>query len=245
LNRVIKSMLPNRSNSAAPLLLRPDAFLNETGEVDAQDVVTRAKQQVEIIIRTAQAEARGLRDSAYTEGYSAGVQAAADAGAALLATLEQAIADETEERANLVRSIEEQALMLCVDTAEKVIRHEVRTDPGIVARALKLCLRRVRDRDEVTVRVGPREVAAIREMRDELLGSAEGLRGMSIVDDRRISAGGCIVESSSGDFDARIETQVDQIRRKLMDAFHNEFSKSDPEPVEIPRDDQPDGHGTG
>lgn len=234
MSRVIKSTPSYGSSLLEPLILRPDALLNEIGEVDAQDVVTLAKQQVEIIIRTAQAEARALLDTAYTDGYDAGVRAAAAAGDGLLKTLEQAIADESEERANLVRSIEEQALMLCVDTAEKVIRHEVRTDMGIVARVLKLCLRRVRDRDEVTVRVSPKEVDAIRAMRDELLGSAEGLRGVNIVDDRRVSAGGCIVESPSGDFDARIETQIEQIRKKLMDAFHNEFSKSDPEPIQIP-----------
>jgi len=226
LNRVLKSNFAGSAGSA-PLVLDPNELLKGIGkaESDVQDVVTRAKQQTEIIVNTARADAHALLDTAYQDGYRAGIEEAGRRSEELFQRLEQAIADEAAEREGLVRAIEEQVLMLCVELAEKIIRHEVKTDPRVVARSIKSCLRRVRDRDEVTVRVSPKEVAQIRGMRDELLSSAEGIRGINVVDDRRVSAGGCIVESLSGDFDARIETQVEQLRRKLMDAFDNECGK--------------------
>lgn len=247
MNRVLKSTYVGGPRSSAPLVLDPNEVLNELGkaESDVQDVVVRAKQHVEIIVRTAQSEAKALLDQAYADGYRAGIEEAGRRSKELLDQLGQAIADEAAEREALVKAIEEQVLMLCVDAAEKVIRHEIRTDPLIVARAVKSCLTRVRDRNELTVRVSPQEVAHIRAMRDELLASAEGIRGVNVVDDRRVSAGGCIVESISGDFDATIETQIDQLRRKLMDTFEHEFSKSASGPEQIPRGDQQDGHGPG
>ena len=197
-----------------------------SAESDIQDVVVRAKQQVEMVLNTTRAEARALLDQAYKDGYSAGLQAAARSADEMLQRIEQDIAALELERETLIRSVEEQVLMLSVQAAEKIIKHEVKTDPQVVARTIRLCLRRVRDRDEVTVRVSPSEVAAVRAMRDELVGSAEGICGLNIVDDRRVSAGGCVAEVSSGDLDARIETQIEQLRRKLMDTFASEHSKS-------------------
>jgi flagellar assembly protein FliH len=229
------------------LVLDPNELLTQLGKANAalQDVVARAKQQVEIIIRTAQADAKALLDQAYADGYKAGVEQATRRADGLFERLEDAIAQERAEREELVKTVEEQVLMLCVAAAEKKLRHEIRTDPEIVARLIRLCLRRVRDRDEVTVRVSPQEVEHIKAMREELLSTVEGIRGFNVVDDRRVSAGGCIVESPSGDLDARIEIQIDQLRRKLMDTFEHEFSKPASGPDQVSRGDQQDGHDTG
>ncbi|MGI6296147.1 MAG: FliH/SctL family protein [Armatimonadota bacterium] len=245
MNKIIKST-PSSWFDAQPFLLVHDTQEpqppDEEERVDPTDVVTAAKQKCEIIVRTAHSEAQAVRDAAYADGFEAGAKDAAQKAESLIEQLLQAIDDQNVERSNLVHSIEEQALMLCVDVAEKVIRHEVRTDPRIIARVLKMCLRRLKHRGEVNVRTNPSEVEHLRGMRDELLSTAESLRELNVIEDRRITAGGCIVESPSGDFDARIETQIEQIRRKLMDAFTNEFGEPDTRPVEIQRDDQADGH---
>ena len=241
MSKVIKSSPANRF-CRSPIVICPDSIPQELPEPDPDDIISKTKQKCEIIINTAQSEVRSLSEKAYVEGYEAGLNNAIQKAGVLFESLQQAIDDEMAERDALVSSIEQQALMLCVDAAEKVIRHEIRTDQKIVARAIRMCLRRLKGRDIVTARVNPTEIEGLRAMRDELLSSAENLQELSIVDDRRIAAGGCVVESPLGDLDARIETQIEQIRRKLMDAFNNEFSKPSPEPVEIQTDDQTNGH---
>ncbi len=243
MNKVIKST-PALWFDSQPFLLIHDGQESRSDEekIDATDVVTVAKQKCEIIIRTAHSEAQSVHDAAYSDGFEAGAKDAAQKAENLIEQLLQAIENQNVERSNLVHEIEEQALMLCVDVAEKIIRHEVRTDPRIIARVLKMCLRRLKHRGEVNVRANPSEVEHLRAMRDELLSTAESLRELNVIEDRRITAGGCVVESPSGDFDARLETQIEQIRRKLMDAFNNEFGEPDTGSVEIQRDDQADGH---
>lgn len=243
MNKIIKST-PGLWFDSPPFLLTHDTQEEHRDEekIDPDEIVTAAKQSCEIIVRTAHSEARTLRDAAYADGFEAGTKDAAQKAESLIEKLLQAIEDQNIERAGLVRAIEEQALMLCVDVAEKVIRHEVRTDPRTVVRVLKMCLKRLEHRGEVTARVNPSEVQRLRAMRDELLSATESLRELNIVEDRRVAAGGCLVESSSGDFDARIETQIEQIRRKLTDAFNNEFGEPDTGSVEVQRDDQADGH---
>lgn len=227
MSKVIKSAYADRSFASSPLLLRPNDALSDMGGAEAEvyDIVTRAKQQAEIIIRTAEAEAKATVDQVSSDGYRAGVEQGVRSATQLIERLEKDIADLREERAALHRETEEQMLMLILDLAEKVIRHEVKTDRSVVARTIRLCLRRLRDREEVTVRVSPSELEAVRALRDEILSSSEGVHEFGVIDDRRVSPGGCVVEASSGDFDARIETQIEELRKKVMDTFEHNISK--------------------
>lgn len=194
------------------------------------DLVEKAEQQAMDIVRAARAEADSIREKAYAAGYNAGlVKATSDAGC-LLERLERDIAGVAAERAALVDSLEPEVLKLCLEIVEKIIRHEIKTDQRVVIRQIKSCMRRIRDREQIDVRVSPQEVEYVRAQRDELLSIAEGARGVSIIDDRRISPGGCIVESASGTFDARIETQVEQVRKKLMETYDNDRRQQDAGP---------------
>ncbi len=168
------------------------------------DALAKARSKGEIIVQTAQSEAQSVRDQAYEQGYAAGMASAAEQARELIERLENDISEVDAERAELVDSAESDVLKLCVDVAEKLVRREIKTDPRLVLRTIKSCLRRVKDRNEVCVRVSPQELEQVKAHREELLAATEGVRGLSIVDDRRVSPGGCVVETPSGDRDARI-----------------------------------------
>ena len=70
-------------------------------------------------------------------------------------------------------------------------------------------LRRVADNGALRVRVNPDDLEMVRSNRADLLHIVEGVsRTSKFVEDRRVGAGGCIVETESGSIDARIETQL-------------------------------------
>ena len=218
MNRIIKSgssgFLRDVSGaSSAGELLRE----LRTDEEAAHGVIGKAQQQAKIIVMTARAEAENVREAAHEEGYKDGLADGSQAARELTARLESAIAEVARERAALADTVEQEVLKLCVEAVEKIIRHEIKTDPRVVLRIIHACLRRVRDRADVAVRVSPDDVEIVKEHREELLGAADGLDNLSIIDDRRISPGGCVVEAPSGDIDARVETQVDQLRKKLSE----------------------------
>ena len=204
------------------------------------DALAKARSKGEIIVQTAQSEAQSVRDQAYEQGYAAGMASAAEQARELIERLENDISEVDAERAELVDSAESDVLKLCVDVAEKLVRREIKTDPRLVLRTIKSCLRRVKDRNEVCVRVSPQELEQVKAHREELLAATEGVRGLSIVDDRRVSPGGCVVETPSGDMDARIETQTEQMRRKLMETFEDDRCKTGFGPDEVSADSPPD-----
>lgn len=193
----------------------------QDAEDDARRTLDLAIQEATIIVRTARSEVQQIIDEAYTAGYNSGLRKGAEEAAVLIARLEEDANRVAADWVDLVDSAEPEVLKLCLEAVEKVIRHEIKIDPRVVVRTIKSCLRRIKDRSHIDVRVSPEEVAFVREQRDELLSVAEGTRAINIMDDRRVSPGGCVVESASGTLDAKIETQFDQISKKMMEIYEN------------------------
>jgi len=240
-NRVIKSgssgfLRDASAASSASELLRE----LRTDEEAARGVIGKAQQQAEIIIRTARAEAENVQDAAREEGYRIGVTDGTQAAEELASRLESAIAEVARERASLLDSVEQEVLKLCVEAVEKIVRHEIKSDPRVVLRVIHACLRRVRDRNDVAVRVSPGEVELVKESREELLSAADGLDSFTIIDDRRITPGGCVVEAPSGDIDARVETQVDQVSKKLAETNSDGGLANSTGPEQVSSGDQSD-----
>lgn len=222
LDRVIKC--DSTSDSLAGLArFRPMEVLIASGPTDP---IEDANRKADIIIRTTRAEAQTIEENARSEGYASGIEKAAQQAQELIARLETDIALLDADKQAILDAIEPDTLKLCIEVVEKIIRHEIRTDPKVVQRVVKSCLRRMKNTAEARIRVNPAELAAVRAHRDELLGIADGLKSLSIVDDRRISPGGCVVETSSGDFNASVETQLDRIDQKLGEIYEDGHSSA-------------------
>lgn len=187
-----------------------------------KDPVLRAQILARGIVRDAQEEAEGIRREAYDEGRRAGAEQAASDANELIARLESDIRQIASDRAEVFDAIEPQMLKLCLEIVEKVIRHEIRTDQRVVMRAIKSCLRRIKDSDQICIHVSPEEVEAVRARRDELAAMADGAGEIRIVDDRRVDPGGCLVESCAGDYDARVASQLNRIDEKLRETLTND-----------------------
>lgn len=237
---VIKQGIAGRWSGGSARASQAAELMRELkSDVDtADDVIAKARQQADIMVRTARSEANALREKARQDGYEQGLAESTAITQSLIDRLEADLAELGRERAALLESAEEDALKLCVEAVEKVIRHEIRTDPRVVLRTIKSCMRRVTEGGGISVRVSPEEMEAVKAARDELVAVSDTANGITITEDRRVSPGGCVVETPAGEFDARIETQVDQIRRKLLET-RNDGLESDPEPEEIQDNGQP------
>ena len=192
-----------------------------------QDSLRRAQLEAEVLVRTARSEADSIREQAHREGLSAGMAEAARMCKPLVDRLEADAAALTEETQVILSMIEPEVLKLCLEAVEKITRHEVRTDPEVVLRLIKSCLRRVKDSAEVRIRVSPAELEEVRARHDEFLNMAQGVRNVSVIDDRRISPGGCVIETASGDLDATIETQLNKISSKILETYENDSGKAE------------------
>lgn len=244
MGNVIKSRLSHAGqsyNGIRPLDLELiDQPVHRGEEPAPDDLLAEANRQAGIIINAARAEADAIREQAYAEGFAAGAEDFRRISDQLIDRLNADIEALAVERARLIDEVEPELLKLCIEAVEKVIRHEIRTDPRVVLRTIKSLLRRVKDGSDLSIWVSPEEIEFVRAHRDEILGVTDSVQPVRILDDRRVDPGGCILECSSGRLDARIKTQIDRLANKLQETYNNDRRKDNHRPDEIQAGDQQD-----
>lgn len=170
------------------------------------------------LINEAQAEAVRLRDQALRENAQQGREDAkkellpalvafADAGQSLIVFEEQFVSRYTPQIVELALTI-----------AEKVIGKAVEDEPQITAAILERAKQEVVDAKQMRVWLHPLDFKILAELRPDLIkmGDESG-RSIEVLASEEISRGGCRLETESGLVDATVPTQLDEIRRQLLD----------------------------
>jgi len=186
----------------------------------AHGIVGEAMEQARVIVEESRAE--GFKRG-YEGGYAAGEQEAmrqltqrADDEreayqqdiSAFIATIEG-----TSRRAWL--EMEPEISGLVFEIAKKVIKMEVVINRDAAIEVIKNTLRRVADTTSLRIRVHADDLQTVRANREELYTLVDNIRQVEIVEDRRVGPGGCIVETDAGTIDARIESQIEEVRKLL------------------------------
>ena len=73
-------------------------------------------------------------------------------------------------------------------------------------------LRGIVERERVTVLVNPDDLEIVREAIEDVRASLGGIEHCVVEAERRVSRGGCIVRTTTGDVDARVETKLERAR---------------------------------
>lgn len=160
--------------------------------------------------------------AAREEGHARGLQEGREAAQrewSALAVRAQTLLDAA--RAASVREAQvsaELALHLAFAALRKLLGAAFASNAGAAA-AIAQALAQTDAQSVVTVRVAPADVALLAgtSESDGLLGALP--HGMSIEADERIAMGGCMIETTRGTLDARIETQLDGLLQVLGEAY--------------------------
>ena len=189
-----------------------------TPEELARSIVDEADQEAAALVSAAHQEAEQIRSAAHKEGFEAGFKELDEERATLAERVAELEADLERRVEEFWVEIEPQLLKLAVDIARKIVCQEVSEHQEFVLNMVKVGLRQLRDRHEIRIRVNPADYEFVRGQKDEIASSCDGIRALEIIDDRRVDEGGCIIESSHGHLDARLETQFEEAERALLEA---------------------------
>jgi flagellar assembly protein FliH len=196
---------------------------------EAQNLIDGAARSAEALVDDAQARAQSLLESAtssaellaadarrqgHAEGYAAGIAEAQSAMAGMLATLRELVEATRGERHSLLASAEPELVRLAVGIAERVLHQQIALDPGVVVEMARAAISHIVDRETITVRVNPADVEQMRAHRDELLALGD-VKTMRVIEDQRVDRGGVILETDAGSIDAKISTQLTEVRKIL------------------------------
>lgn len=190
----------------------------EPPEVRAKSIIELAEEEARALISAARQEADSIRTMAYQDGFQTPQSEFASERAALAERVAQTIEDIQAQVEQFWISMEPELLTLAVDIARKVIHREVSETQDVILNMVKIALHQIRDRQLLKIRVNPADYELLREHKEEIMGSCDGMRDLEILEDRRVEQGGCLIESDNGNLDARIGTQLREIEKALLEA---------------------------
>ena len=110
---------------------------------------------------------------------------------------------------------------LVVETAyelsKKIIQHEIE-EKNIINENLRLAINKIVGANEVKIRLHPQDAEELSVNSKNLINSGSFTK-IKIEGDEQIEKGGCLIETEIGNVDARIATQLSELRMKLLESI--------------------------
>jgi len=180
-----------------------------SGETDKRKM--RKEMFLELQQKEVDAYQKGIQDG-HKDGRKAGVAEGLKEIETVLHSLQQAMQEIKKLRQELCLKAEKETVSLSLAIARKILVQEPATNPKIIAGVVKKTFQTIAINAPVRIRINPSELAYMRERRHLI--PIEG--DVTFIEDPSISCGGCLVESLSGEVDARIESQFQMIEEAFL-----------------------------
>lgn len=179
-----------------------------------------ARNEAEALLASARAEADGIRDLAcaegHAQGYAAGREEALAQAAPAVQALAEALVQAQAERERVTDDMEEAAVGLALQIADKALTGAITARPERVVDVVRGALRCLVERERVTILVHPEDLEFVRESVDSLVRQLGGIEHIEVQEERRVQRGGAIVRSTTGEIDARLQTKLDRAREIIQ-----------------------------
>ncbi len=209
---LLRGAVVSDATLAVPLRTRP---ARPVVPGSPEGLMAEARRDAECVLAAARAEATSTLEAARQEGYAAGRADARDEVAGTLAALAEAARAIDAHRERVERDAEGEAVALAVEIAARLVRAEVTVRPERVIEVVRAAIRRAADRGALTALVNPADLAACRDAAPRILEEMGGIGRLDVVEDPRVGAGSCILQTSAGDVDATFESQLARVLEAL------------------------------
>jgi type III secretion protein L len=173
----------------------------------AREILRKAQQEAEEIIRKVTQESDQQRQNGYQAGYQEGLAQATE-------VLLRARGDYEQ----LLKNANRDLMDLAFKIAEKIIGKQLQIDKTTIQSIVSQAMQGIRQSKQITIRVNPADAKALKENEEELLEKLAGQRTLDFVEDKKVQPGGCIIESEIGIVDAQLQTQLERLRKVLIQA---------------------------
>jgi len=203
----------------------------------AQDEIKKAEIEARKILGEAKHEADTLKLKAQKEGHKLGYQEGFTDGQNVgQAKMQNIIEEAAQKAAQMLALAAAQAQKMIFDANDEIIDiaktaiqralcQEVLTNmPSIVA-VVKEALDKVRDHEQITVRVNPWNFDLLLEHKHELQKMLGREYDLAITSDKTLIVGGCVIDTSNGSVDARLDTKLELLLKILEEVKNIEQAK--------------------
>ncbi|MVO99160.1 FliH/SctL family protein [Paenibacillus lutrae] len=167
------------------------------------------------------------RETGYDTGYKDGLMKAQEdiheQHAEMLQEAQNVLQQAYQVKQQIIQESEPFLIELSCSIAEKIISKQLTLTPDWVLDTIRSVLSRRKETGVITLCVAPKQFSYIQDAREELLSSIDSQAELQIIPDASVQDQGCVVRSTFGSIDARIDTQLHEIKIALQRiALHGE-----------------------
>jgi flagellar assembly protein FliH len=167
------------------------------------------------------AELEAARQAGHEHGFQAGLVEAHQQMASAIEALQIAAANVAAERDRVAGAAEAATVELALRIAEQALGAAVAVDPERVVGVVRGALRRLIERDRVTVLVNPDDLELVRAAAPALVAELGGMEHCEVQAERRVGRGGAIVRTVEGEVDATLDTKLSRAREVLEEELRD------------------------
>lgn len=196
---------------------------------EREQLLTEAQQQIDVWWLQKRTEDETAAEMSRQEGYELGYsEGAAQSERELRELWDQKLTEASEVlktayqmREQIIKEAEPFLVELSCAIAEKIIGQQLTLAPEMSIELIRKSLARRREQGVITLCVAPGQLAFVQAAREELHFSIDSQAELQILPDSTVKDNGCVIRSSFGSIDARIDTQLAEIKRELIHLAHH------------------------
>ena len=186
------------------------------GRYTAGSAASKNQLASEKTIQITDSHIKKREQDAYENGYAAGGKAQSKDIAAKLEVLAAVTKTIPQIKKDILEKGEEQMVRLAIAIAEKILQQEVSTRKEMILGVLKGALKNIVETEGIKIHLNPQDFRYMMEVKKDFLQSFDGIRNMLFEEDSSIKRGGAIVETMFGEVDARLESQLKEIKTAML-----------------------------
>lgn len=198
---------------------------------EAKKVLADSQRQAEEYLAQAADEAEKIKQEAidagrqegYQDGYNEGFrcgkeQAASEMQQKINSAAEKAqsilTCAEQEYKESIIEA-EQEIINISLAVARKILAREIEENPVVVLPIVKAALEKVRDQDQIIIRVSTDDFELVLQAKRDLQMMLGRENVISIVHDHTVNPGGCLIDTPYGTVDASIDSQFQALQQAV------------------------------
>jgi flagellar assembly protein FliH len=200
--------------------------------VEVKKEAEKAKAEAERIIKEAETRAKKIeeetkkkglvliaeaRNKAVSEGREEGYRKGEEEAKRLVERLHIILNKAIDKRKKIIDSTERQLIDLVLLISKKVVKVISEKARAVIIANVKESLKKVSRDTEITIRVNTKDLEITTKHKNSFIKMVEGLEKVTVEEDSRVDPGGCIIETSFGDIDARIQKQLGLMEERIRE----------------------------
>jgi len=229
--RLEAEMITNEANERAKNIIKEAEEKAERIEQETEEktqlMEAEAKTNAENLINEAQENIEKIEAKARKKGqelgYKESLKSSKEEFNRINIRLQSVITSLLDKREEILGSSEEQLIDLILTMSRKVVKTITKNQEDIVIHNIKESLEHLNKKLDVRVRVNLDDLEIVQDNKKFLIEELEKLENLDIIEDSSIDRGGCMIETSFGEIDARINTQLMHIENAILETTSESF----------------------